>query len=306
MSISTVFRFVLLSALWGASYVFIRVGAIEFGALALAAMRAVLAALALLPVLRHRHGFAALKENWQAIALVGLSNCAAPYLLFGLAERHIPAGMSSIFTAATPVYSSFIAWAWLRERPSPGRIAGLALGLGGVLLLVKAQAAGPTDAAGAPRFWAALACVAATVSYAFSGNFTRRFLARVPPLAVATGCQISSAILLAPGIVLDWPDRSPSPGAWGALAALALFSTALAYVLFFQLIAELGPAGAAAPLFLIPPFGVFWGWLLLDEQISPAMVASVGVILAGTALATGVARFKPSCGLADGSRYPHR
>lgn len=289
-STSTIPRFVLLSALWGASYVFIRVGAAQFGALPLAGVRALVAALALLPVLVRRHDLDLLKAHWKMIALVGMSNCAAPYVLFAVAERHIPAGMSSIFTAATPVYSAVIAWVWLREQPTLARIIGLALGLGGVILLVHSRQTG--DGASGAGFWSAMACIAATVSYAVSGNLTRRFLAHVPPLSIATGCQLAAAVVLMPAAAFTWPEQMPSSAAWASLAALAIFSTALAYILFFQLIRELGPAGASAPLFLIPPFGLLWGWLLLDEPISAGMVGSVAVILLGTALAVGYPMFK--------------
>ena len=282
---TTVPRFLLLSALWGASYVFIRVGAAQFGALPLAGIRALLAALVLLPVLMQRDGLGSLKGHWKMIALVGFCNCAAPYVLFAVAERHISAGMSSIFTAATPVYSALIAWVWLREQPSLARIIGFALGLCGVVLLVHSHHT--TGVESGNSFWSAMACVAATVSYAISGNLTRKFLAGVPPLSIATGCQIAAAIMLAPAVVLAWPEHAPALAAWLSVSALAVFSTAFAYILFFQLIRDLGPAGAATPLFLIPPFGLLWGWMWLDERVSTGMVASVAIILLGTALAVG-------------------
>ncbi|WP_458765579.1 DMT family transporter [Cupriavidus basilensis] len=279
-----------LAALWGASYLFIRLGAGEFGAVPLAGGRAGGAALLLLPLLAWRGGLACLRRRWWAIAVVGITNSALPFVLFSFAALTIPAGLSAMFTAATPLFTALIGWLWLRESLEAPRIAGLALGFAGVLWLVWDKAGLQHDAAGKAIGLAALACLAAALLYGFSANFTRKYLADVPPLTVAAGSQLASALLLCAPAAWLWPATQPSAHAWLALGALTAACTALAYVLFFRLIAKAGPARAMTALFLIPAFGVLWGALFLGERITPSMLPGCAVILAGTALTTGIVR----------------
>ncbi|QDQ81480.1 DMT family transporter [Paraburkholderia megapolitana] len=292
-----------LAALWGASYLFIRMGAGQFGAVPLAGARAALAALMLTPLLalRGAGGLRELRMHWKPIALVGITNSALPFVLFSFAALTLPAGLSSIFTAATPLFTAVIAWLWLNEKLSSMRVAGLAVGFAGVLWLVWDKTAlaahgGAIDVHAVSHTavhataLAIAACLAATLLYGFSANFSKRRLGGVSPLAVATGSQIVSAIVLAVPAVSLWPATAPAPHAWAALFALALACTAFAYVLFFRLIASVGPSRAMTALFLIPAFGVLWGALFLGETFTMAMAIGCGVILAGTALTTGVLR----------------
>lgn len=147
-----------LAALWGASYLFMRIGAGEFGALAMAGARAALASLLLVPILilRRDGGLAALRRNWKRIALVGMTNCTLPFLLFSYAALSINASLSAIFNAATPMYAAMIGWLWIRERIAPARAASMALGFAGVAWLAWDGAGFKDDATG----WAVLACVA--------------------------------------------------------------------------------------------------------------------------------------------------
>ncbi len=138
--------------------------------------------------------------------------------------------------------------------------------------------------------WAIVACLAATVFYGFSANFTKKHLNGVPPLAVAAGSQGFAALFLCVPAVLLWPATMPSAPAWGAVAALAVLCTGVAYILFFRLIAHIGAANAISVTFLIPVFGVLWGALFLDETVTGAMAAGCVVIVLGTALATGALR----------------
>ncbi|MEQ5843264.1 DMT family transporter [Paraburkholderia acidicola] len=291
-----------LAALWGASYLFIRMGAGQFGAVPLAGARAALAALLLTPLLalRGAGGLRELRVHWKPIALVGITNSALPFVLFSFAALTLPAGLSSIFTAATPLFTAVIAWLWLNEKLSGMRIAGLAVGFAGVLWLVWdktalaahgiASAHAATHTAVHATALAIAACLAATLLYGFSANFSKRRLGGVSPLAVATGSQIVSAVVLAVPAVSLWPTTAPALHAWAALFALALACTAFAYVLFFRLIASVGPSRAMTALFLIPAFGVLWGALFLGETFTVAMAIGCGVILAGTALTAGVVR----------------
>jgi drug/metabolite transporter (DMT)-like permease len=271
-----------LAALWGASYLFMRVCAGEFGAMTLAGARAAIAAALLLPLLAG--DWRALRRHWKPVLLVGLTNSALPFVLFALAALGINASLSAIFNAATPLYAAVIGRVWLGEPIGRTRAAGLALGFCGVVWLAADGAGFKPGATG----WAVLACVAATMLYAFSAHFSKRYLASVPPLAVAAGSQLAAALMLAPAATVLHPATLPSARAWGVLLCLGALCTALAYVLFFRLIARVGAAKTMAVPFLVPAFGVLWGVLFLDESLTTAMAAGSALIVLGTALATGL------------------
>lgn len=275
-----------LAAIWGASFLFMRMGAAEFGPVALAAVRVWGATLFLLPLLALRGQAGALRTHWRPIFVVGLTNSALPFLCFSYAALSITAGLSSIFNAATPLFGALIAWGWLRDRLTPARTLGLAIGFLGVLWLAWDKASFKPGASSSG--WAVLACLAATLLYGFSGSFTKRFLTGVPPLAVATGSQLSSALVLAVPALVWWPAAMPSATAWSAAALLAVGCTGVAYILFFRLIAHIGPANALSVTFLIPVFAVLWGWLFLHEGLTVQMLLGCAVILLGTSLTTGV------------------
>ncbi|GAB3388099.1 DMT family transporter [Massilia agri] len=280
-----------LAGLWGASYLFMRISAGEFGALTLAGARAAGAATLLLPLLaaRREGGVMAMRRHWRPILLVGISNSALPFVLFAVAAQSINASLSAIFNAATPLYAAIIGLLWLGEGIGRKRAAGLALGFAGVAWLAWDSAGLKEGSGAAATGWAVLACVSATVLYAFSAHYSKRYLAHVPPLAVATGSQLASAAVLAvPALVLA-PARLPSVPAWLALLGLSAACTALAYVLFFRLIARVGAARTMAVPFLVPAFGVLWGASFLDEVLDGKVLSACGLIMLGTALATGVA-----------------
>lgn len=278
----------LLAALWGASFLFMRVAAPEFGAAPMAWVRVVVAAVLLLPLLAARGELGALRQRWPAIGLVGITNSAVPFALYGLAALTITGGLSSVFNAATPLFTGLIAWLWLREAPTRWRALGLVIGLAGVLGLAWEKAGVKAGASDAAVPLAVGACLLATVLYGFSANFTKRHLTGVPSMALATGSQISAALALTVPALLAWPAQMPGWRAWVAVLLMGAFSSALAYVLYFRLIAAVGAVTAATVTFLIPAFAVLWGALLLGEQVTPAMVIGGGVILVGTALAIGL------------------
>jgi drug/metabolite transporter (DMT)-like permease len=208
-------------------------------------------------------------------------------MAFGDAALAITAGLSSIFNATTPLWGARVAWAWLGERLSALRALGLAIGFAGVLGLGWGKASF-TAVNGVSSGAAIVACLVATAMYGFGANYTRRRLAGVAPLTVAAGSQITAAALLALPLPLAWPAAMPSPLAWGAVLGLGVLCSGLAYILYFRLIAQVGAAQAMTVTDLIPRFGVFWGWFVLDEAVTAAMGAGALVILLGTALATGL------------------
>lgn len=276
----------LLAALWGASFLFMRVAAPHFGATALAALRVAGAALLLLPLLAARSGLQDLRHHWRPIALIGITNSALPFLGFSWAATLIPAGLSSILNATSPMFGALIATAWLREPSSASRVVGLGLGFGGVVLLAWG-AGGPQTGESATGLAIGL-CLAASALYGFSACFARRCLAGVPPLAVATGSQVSAALLLALPAAWAWPAATPSWPQWAAVLALALFCTGIAYLLYFRLIASIGPAQAISVTFLVPAFAMLWAGIVLGEAVTPDMWVPCVLILLGTALATGL------------------
>jgi len=279
---------VLLAALWGASFLFIRLGALEFGAVPLAALRCLGAALFLLPILLLRGQGAALRARWRALAWVGVVNSALPFSLYGVALLAINAGLSAIFNAATPLWAAAIGALWLHERLGRTRVLGLCIGLAGVAGLAWSKAGFSANEHGVSAAVAIAACLLATALYGYGGNFTKKHLSGVPPMALATGSQLSAAVLLALPAWLLRPATLPSAIAWVSLALLAILCTGLAYILYFRLIVRTGPPNAAAVTFLIPAFAAVFGWLFPGEAIPPSMLIGGAVILAGTALAMGL------------------
>ena len=278
-----------LAALWGASFLFVRVGAAEFGPVPLAALRVIGASLFLMPLLAMRNELGVLRRHWRAIFVVGITNSALPFLLFAYAALSITAGLSAIFNAASPLFGALIAWCWLRDKLTPARIAGLVIGFAGVLWLAWDKASFKPGGSG----WATVACIGATLFYGFSASLTKRHLSGVAPMAVAAGSQLAAALVLAVPAALWWPSAAPSGQAWLTTTLLAVFCTGVAYLLYFRLIAHIGPANAIAVTFLIPAFAVLWGWALLDERLNASMMLGCAVILIGTGLATGLLKAAP-------------
>jgi drug/metabolite transporter (DMT)-like permease len=276
-----------LAAIWGGSFLFMRVCGADFGPAALAELRAAGAVALLIPLLAWRGELGVLKRHAGAIAIVGITNSALPFVLFATASLAITAGLSSIFNATTPLWGALIAWTWLGDRPDRSRVTGLAIGFAGVLWLAWDKASLKAGDHGVSPALAIVACLAATLLYGWSASFTKRRLTGVPPMATAAGSQLSAAIVLLVPAVIWWPATAPGAAAWGAAAALSLLCTGIAYVLYFRLIAHLGPANAISVTFLIPVFAVVWGGLFLHESLTPAMAVGCAVVLLGTSLATG-------------------
>ena len=279
---------VALAALWGGSFLFMRLGAGEFGPAALVALRVGGAAALLLPLVVWRGQAGELPRHWRPVLVVGLLNSALPFLAFAYAALSISAGLSAILNATAPLFGGLVAWVWLGERLAPLRWLGIGVGFAGVALLAGSHAGDAAAFKPGGTGWAVVACIAATLFYGLAANYTRHRLHGVAPLAIAAGSQAGAAIALALPALWWWPAVLPSPGAWAAVAALALACTGVAYLLYFRLIANTGPANAIAVTYLVPLFGALWGALFLGERVTPAMLGGGAVILLGTALATGL------------------
>ncbi len=291
MTLRNLVDLVLLAALWGASFVFMRLGAGEFGPVALSFLRVALASVALLTLLIWKGQLGVLRAHWQHIAVVGLVNTALPFVAWTYAALSINAGLSSVFNATAPLWGALVAWLWLHEPPGASRVKGLFVGLLGVAWLAWDRVGFKLAADNAHVALAVAACLLATLCYGIGVNYTKKKLGGVPPLAVAAGSQAAAALLLAAPAAVLWPPQTPSATAWWCVLALGLLCTGLAYWLYFRLIAQVGPATAISVTFLIPLFGVLWGGLFLGEAVSAVMLMAGAVVLLGTALATGVLKW---------------
>ncbi|PZP30393.1 MAG: EamA family transporter [Roseateles depolymerans] len=287
MKASDLAELTLLAALWGASFLFLRLGAHDFGPIALAAVRVGLASLILLPLLAWRGQLGQLRQHAAGLLLVGLLNSALPFALFSYAALSITAGLASIVNASTPLWTALVAYVWLRQGLTRGRVLGLMIGFAGVAFLAWDQASFKPGA-DHRGLWAMLACLGATCCYGLAANASRRFLGQASPLAVATGSQLAAALLLAVPAWAQWPAAWPGTLAWGSAVGLAVLCTAVAYILYFRLMSRVGPTNAVTVTFLIPVFALLWGGLFLGEAVSGRMLAGGGVILVGIALALGL------------------
>jgi len=278
----------VLAALWGASFLFMRLAGPAFGPIALVQVRVSLAAVVLAALLFARGGSATLRAKAVPLAFVGVMNSALPFCLLTYGTLTITGGFAAILNATTPMWAALVGWVWLRDRIRRAQWSGLAIGFAGVLVLLW----GRVDLRPGSSHWqttlAIGAVLLAAVAYGISAAYAKKKLAGVPPIVVATGSQIAAAIALLPLALFAWPDQPPAPAAWASAAALAVACTALAYLLYFRLIARVGAVRAAAVTFLVPMFAVTWGGLFLGEAITLQMVAGGAVILGGTALALGL------------------
>ncbi|MEO2217200.1 DMT family transporter [Chromobacterium vaccinii] len=272
-----------LAALWGGSFLFMRVAAPAFGPLPLIALRVGLAACLLLPLLLWRGQWKLWRGHWLPIAVVGVFFTAFPFSLIAWAQLSLSAGMASVLNATTPLMTALWAWPLAGERLSSRRAAGLVLGLAGVLALLAGHGARFEVRSLAP----VLAMLGATASYGWAGHMARRWLPGMPPLVTACGGLASGALLMLPLAWHGWPASPPPQKAWIALALLAVFCTALAYLIFYRLINRLGATRASGVTYLVPVFGVLWGALFLGETIGAAMLLGAALILAGVLALNG-------------------
>ena len=294
MSCRSVAELVLLAALWGASFLFMRVAAPQFGPVPLIGVRVAVAAACLAPVLplllRGRadlHQTAAGLRTYAVPAVVmGVLNSVIPFCLVASATLSVTAGFAALLNATAPFFAAIVARLWSGERMAPARAAGLVVGFGGVVVLTWGNASFKPGGSG----WAVLAGLVASACYGVAANYTKHRAAALNPLALAAASQVAAALVLMPP-TLWWLARAgavPSANAWAMAVALGVLCTAVAYVLYFRLLASVGPTRAIAVTFLIPLFATGWGLVFLHEAVTPRMVVGMALVLTGTALTTGV------------------
>jgi drug/metabolite transporter (DMT)-like permease len=266
----------LLGMIWGASFMFMRVAANDLGALPLVQVRLTLGALVLAPFLwRARAQFPA--AIWPRLALIGAINSAIPFALFAWAAQRAPAGIGAITNSLAVLFTALVAFAFYGERIGAKRVAALFGGFAGVVVLASAKTAGASVGG------AVLAGTTAAFLYGIGANMVRRQLAGFPPAAVASATLGTAAVLLLPFSWWAWPDHAVAAKSWGAVFALGVVCTGLAYALYYRLIQRVGAARAVTVTYLVPLFAVAWAWLLLGEALTWPMV------VAGTLILTSVA-----------------
>lgn len=292
-----------LSVLWGGSFLFVGFAVRELPPLTIVVARVALAALALHLVLRA--GGRALPRDrrvWAAFFAMGLLNNAVPFTLIAWGQAYIASGVASILNATTPLFTVLVAHVLTAdERATPQKLAGIVVGLLGVAAMIGGDALRSLGVDVAAQ----LAVLAAAVSYAFAGVFGRRFKAMgVGPLETAAGMLTASTLLLAPlMLALDrpWSLPGPSGAALGAVIGLALASTALAYILYFRILATAGATNLLLVTFLIPVSAILFGAALLGERLDPRHFAGMALIGLGLAAIDGraveaVKRLSPGTG----------
>jgi drug/metabolite transporter (DMT)-like permease len=273
-------RLLILGAIWGSSFLFQRVAVPELGTGVTAGGRIALAAIALWLMMAALRRPLDWRENWREYILCGALNSGLPFLCFAFAAKYLPAGYSAVLNAMVPMFTVLLAWATTSNRPSTSKLAGVILGLLGVIVLARFG----TVLMSTATLAAFGAGMLAALCYAVAALRMRKKFANNDPLAVATGTQIGSTILLLPWMLLTLPAAMPSHAAIGALVMLGLVCTALAYALYFWLLRDAGSERAVTVTLLVPVFAQIWGLIFLHEAIGPATLVGLGLVLLAMAL----------------------
>jgi drug/metabolite transporter (DMT)-like permease len=271
---------VALSAIWGSSFLFIKVGVEELEPAVVVCGRLLVGALVLLPVALARGGLSGLRAMLVPIAVLGALNNALPYWLLSFAETRIDSGLAAVIQAAAPIFTVLLA---IRIDPSQRvtglRLAGVGLGFVGVALLVGLQEGA--------ELLGAVAVVGTALCYAISVLYAGRAIRSFSPLDVSIGQLSVGALLTLPAALVQWPAETPSAKVVGAVLVLGVLGTGVAYLLYFALIVRAGASRAILVTYLVPAFALVYGWLILGEAVTPSALAGLALILGGTALATG-------------------
>ena len=281
MPLRSVALLLTLAALWGGSFVFMRVAAPALGAIPLAFTRTTLAAAVLLAVAFAQRRVPAFRMRWRDFAVVGVVNSALPFAFFSFAGQHITASTAAILNATSPFFGALAAAIWLAEPLTLRKVGGMCIGLAGVALLVGWS----PEPLARDALLAIGACLAATLCYGLGSVYAKKRMQGVPPFAIACWSQFTAALALAPLLPFASIPGPVSTVVMLNVVALAVLSTAVAYLIYFRLIADIGPGGALTVTFLIPLFGVLWGFLFLGEPLTSNLLAGGALIVAGTALA---------------------
>ena len=270
-----------MGAIWGVPYLFIKVAVEHMAPPVVVFGRTSLAVVPLLVLAARAGAIRPALARWRPLLAFAALEMAGPWILLTDAERHLPSGLTGLLIACVPIVGAVVAFV-LGDRAAlaPRRVAGIVLGLGGVALLVAADLGGDTP------WWSIVEVLLVCVGYAVAPFIASHQLADVPDLGVVAVSLAVVAIVYAPIAWATWPDDAPPARAWAAVAALAVMCTAIAFVVFFRLIAAVGPARATLITFINPAVAVAVGAIFLDEAITAATVGGFVLVLTGCWLAT--------------------
>ena len=283
----------LLSALWGASFIYIRVAVPALGPFVLVELRVGLAAVALALCAALVGRLPKLRGRWRQFALLGAVNVAIPFSLISTAEINLTASLAAILNSTTVMFTAVVAAVWMGDALTARKLVGVALGIVGVTVLVGWD---PIT-----MNWAVAlsvgAMLAASLAYALGSVYAKRTFADSPPLAIASGQLTAAAMLMLPLAAVSAPEQSPSTIVVLSVLGLALPSTAVAYMLYFRLIANVGPTSTSTVTLLVPLFGLLFGVVLLDEPVGVGTLAGLVLILSSVTLITGLGATRPKARL---------
>ncbi|MDX7798080.1 DMT family transporter [Aeromonas caviae] len=286
-------RLLALAAIWGASFLFMRIAAPAFGSVNTTFLRVFFALVGLAAMLLLLRTPMQFQGKLKSIMVLGIINSGVPFLMYAVAALWLPAGYSAILNATTPLMGAFIGFSFFHETLTLRKWAGVMLGLVGIGLITTT---GEVDLSGQLAI-GVLACLIATACYGCAGFLTRRWVTERGGLdakLVAFGSQIGAVLFLLPffgytlatGPAVDWAQ----PGVWASVLAVGFLCTAFAYLLYFKLIADIGPLRSLTVTFLIPPFGILWGYLVLGETLTGGFVFGGAVVCLAVWLVTSPAR----------------
>jgi drug/metabolite transporter (DMT)-like permease len=276
-------RLVALAAIWGASFMFMRVAAPSLGPIWTAELRVLLGGAALLVWFRLTGFDPALKRHGPFYLLVGTVNSAIPFALYAFAAMHLAASMLAILNATAPMFGMVFGALFAGERVRATKLLGLVAGAAGVALVAQPAGQAYPD----PLYgWAIAASLGACCGYGITGVLIKRYAGGAPPRGIAAGNQLGAALVLAPLLPFAAPAAAPTALVVASVLGLALLASALAFLLYFRLIADIGATRALTVTFLIPAFGALWGRLFLGESLPPGVLAGAVLIVAGTVFVT--------------------
>jgi drug/metabolite transporter (DMT)-like permease len=282
-------RLTALAAMWGASYLFMRFAVPHLGPVTLIALRVGVAGTALAAFLIATGGEIGWAAHWRAYLFVGVVGLALPFLMIAQALTAIDASTAAILNALSPLFASIVAAIWIRDPITPAKLAGIALCLAGTAVLVGWT---PAPMSGRELFAASLS-VGATALYGYTIVFTKVKLRGASPLGTSAGTLLMAALALVPLVPFAPPPHGVAqiPAmAWLAALGLAIVSTTFAFILYYRLIADVGPVKAITVTLLVPVFGMVWGVIFLGEPVTPGRIAGCAIILAGCSLILGLLR----------------
>ncbi|HEU4963313.1 MAG TPA: DMT family transporter [Bacilli bacterium] len=274
-----------LAALWGASFLFMRVSAPVLGPVMLIELRVALAALALLVYLVLTGQRMRILHKWKPYLILGAVNAALPFCLIATAELHVSASLAAILNATTPLFTALVAWGWAKDAFTLKKSIGLLMGIIGVAILVGWDVGGGS----AQELLLSVGCsLLAALCYGIAGVFSAKYFKGEKPLDMAVGQQLAAALVLLPFSLFAWPHQVPGADVVFSVLVLAVVCTAFAYLLYFGLIQNVGAVKTLSVTFLVPVFGIIWGALFLGEAMTVGGVIGLVIILLSVALVTNV------------------